>query len=64
MNSKTELVDACKRILWLEQEMRNSYASYRGLLKDEALLLAIKQIEDDEIRHINMSERILSILQK
>ena len=64
MNTKNELIDAVKRIEWLERQMRDSYAAYKGLVQDEALLRELKAIEADEIRHMNMSERILSILQK
>ena len=64
MNSKIELIEACKRILWLEKEMRDSYAFYKNILSDESMKSAIKEIENDEIRHMNLSEKILTILQK
>lgn len=64
MNSKEELIRACERILWLENQMRDNYAMYAKYVKDEDLLRAFKEIENDEIRHINMSQRILAILRK
>jgi len=64
MNSKEELIKSCERILWIEKEINRKYASYQNHLSDENLLKSLKEIEDDEARHINMAERILSILRK
>ena len=64
MNYKEELLAAGKRILYMEKQMRDDYAMYIGYLSDQDILDSIKEIEADEIRHINMAERILSILQK
>lgn len=62
MNFKEELIEACKRILWLEKEMKQNYSTYSNYLSDEDLLRTIKEIENDEVRHINMAQGILSIL--
>ena len=64
MSSKDKLLESCKRILWLEQEMRSSYASYKDLLTDAELKETVAKIEQDEARHINMAENILSLLRK
>lgn len=63
MRTRDDLINSWKRILWIENEMRDQYASCRELVDDNmARLLAA--MEDDEKRHINMAERILSILRK
>ncbi len=62
MNSKEELLTAAQRILYAEKQMRDDYARYISYLTDEDILNSIKKIEADEIRHINMAERILTIL--
>tara|TARA_Y100000031_G_C7992622_1_gene279902 strand:- start:144 stop:341 length:198 start_codon:yes stop_codon:yes gene_type:complete len=62
MNTKQELTKMCERILWLEKEMKDSYANYENLLTDQGLLKILKEIEADEVRHINMAQRVLSIL--
>ncbi len=62
MNSKAEFVEAFKRILWLENQMKNSYSQYKKIISDKPLLTAIKAIEDDEARHINMAERLISLV--
>ena len=64
MNSKSEFIEACTRIQWLEREMRDSYAAYKNLVSDPALLNTLAEIEKDEIRHMNMSEKILTLLQQ
>ena len=64
MNSKEGLLKAGKRILYAEKQMRDDYARYISYLTDEGILSSIKAIEADEIRHINMAERIITILQK
>ena len=64
MNSKEELLQACERILYLERQMLDIYSMYSNYLSDQNLLNSIKEIEADEARHINMAERILSILRK
>lgn len=64
MNSKEKLLENFKRILWLENQMKEAYSYYGSCLDDKGLLRSIKEIEDDEIRHINMAERIVSILQR
>lgn len=62
MSSRGELLEAFKRILWLEEQMRNDYAYYRKLLSDERIMDTLSKIEADETRHINMAKRIISIL--
>ncbi|UCG34909.1 MAG: hypothetical protein JSW17_05305 [Candidatus Omnitrophota bacterium] len=64
MNSREELIESFKRILWLEKEMKDNYSSYRNAMQDEILLSVISEIEADEARHINMAEGILSILKR
>ena len=64
MSSKEELIESFKRILWLEKQMKDNYSSYEGIVEDEVILNILNEIETDEARHINMAERILSILQK
>ena len=46
----------------MEKEMKDSYANYENLLTDQGLLKILKEIEADEVRHINMAQRVLSIL--
>ena len=64
MSSRVELIESFKRIAWLERKMKDDYATYRDLISDEEVLGALCEIENDEIRHINMATRILSILEK
>jgi len=64
MSTKKELIDMCGRILWIEKQMKESYSIYSSMLKDDEMVSALKEIESDEVRHINMAERILSILSK
>ena len=63
MSSKEELVEVFNRILWAENEMYGNYQNYSSLSNDY-ICQALKAIEDDEARHINMVEQILSILKK
>jgi hypothetical protein len=62
MNTKQELTKICERILWLEKEMKDSYANYGNLVTDQGLVKTLKEIEADGARHINMAQRVLSIL--
>lgn len=62
MSSKKELAQSFERILWLEEQMKNNYASYKQYLSDEKILSILGQIEKDESRHINMAQRIITIL--
>lgn len=64
MNSREELIESFKRILWLEKQMKDNYSFYRNAIQDEIFLNIIGEIEADEARHINIAERILSILRK
>ena len=64
MNSREELIETYERILRLEKDMRDGYLNYITHLSDKELLKKINEIKDDEIRHINMAERIISILRK
>ena len=64
MSSREELIESFKRILWLEKQMKENYSFYESVVQDEVLLNVINEIETDEARHINMAERILTILQK
>ena len=63
MFSKKELIPTFERIHWAENEMRTVYASFNALA-DEKLREILKEIEADEIRHLNMVEGILSILKR
>ena len=62
MNSKAEFIEAFKRILWLEKQMKGSYSQYKKIISDKPLLVAIKAIEDDEARHINMAEQLIALV--
>ena len=64
MNSKKGLIDACKRVLWVEKEMRDAYSIYRGMLSDPSLKAAVSGMEQDESRHVNLAEKIIAILQE
>ena len=64
MSSKEELIESFKRILWLEKQMKENYSFYESVVEDEVLLNIMNEIETDEARHINMAERILSILKR
>jgi VIT1/CCC1 family predicted Fe2+/Mn2+ transporter len=64
MNSREQLLDSFKRIAWLERKMRDDYAAYRALIAGEEINEALGEIENDEIRHMNMAQRVLSILEK
>lgn len=64
MNTKEGLISACERILWLERAMKDSYSYYANNMHDEKAKEAIREIEADEARHVNMAEKILSILKK
>ncbi len=63
-HTKEELLNIAKKGLWLEEEMRDIYASYKGMIDDERLANTMQEIEADEMRHINMINRVISILQK
>lgn len=63
-HTKAELLNIANKGLWLEKEMRDIYTSYKGMLEDKELANAMQEIESDEIRHINMISRVVSILQK
>ena len=63
-HTKEELLKIAEKGRWLEEQMREIYASYKGLLEDQNLTKAMEEIEADEARHINMIERVVSILQK
>ena len=64
MSTRQDLIDRCNRMLWLDREMQRTYMGLAGLLSDKELLNAIKEMQADEARHVNMEERILSILSK
>ena len=64
MSTRAELIDAFKRIAWLEERMKKDYASYRDSISDPEMLKILSAIEDDEIRHMNMAQRVLGILEK
>lgn len=57
-----DLIRLFERRRWLEREMFDIYSTYTDFLKNERLLNAFKGLRDDEARHINMIEQILSIL--
>jgi len=62
MSTKKELLETSEMILWLERAMCDDYSRYAQYIKDERILKALKEIEDDESRHINMAQRMVSIL--
>ncbi len=62
MNSKAQILEAAQRMLWAEKEMKALYSQYSQFLKDESILKIIKEIETDEAMHVNMAERVISIL--
>jgi hypothetical protein len=64
MSTRVELIETFKRIAWLEERMKTDYASYRDSVSDEEMLKILSTIEDDEIRHMNMAQRTLTILEK
>ena len=64
MSSRSGLIESFKRIAWLERTMKDDYAAYRDLVSDKEILDKLYEIENDESRHINMAQRILSILEK
>ncbi len=63
MSSNKELLELFKRVLWIEKQMKESYSIYKNMLSDKSLIDTLQTIESDEARHINMAERIVSILQ-
>jgi len=62
MSTKKELLEISEIILWLEKAMRKDYSRYARDIKDERALKTLKEIENDESRHINMALRMVSIL--
>ena len=62
MSSKGKLIESFRRILWLEEQMKKDYAYYKQSLSDDKILDTLSHIEADEIRHINMAKRIMTIL--
>lgn len=64
MSSRAELLDIAKRMLWLDKEMEKNYAQYSDYLSDTGILKIIRRIHDDEVRHVNIGEKIVSILSR
>jgi len=64
MSSKQSLVEICQRMLWLDKEMERNYSDYKSFLSDPELIKIFELLQADEARHVNMEQRILTILQK
>ena len=64
INTRNELIDMLKNIVALEIKAKEDYEEDMKLFNDEQILSTLKKIRDDEIRHIDMLEKLIKFLTK
>lgn len=61
-NNKVELNKIFSDLYLLEKQARDTYSDFLKTLKDEEEIKIVKKIKNDEIRHMEIVQKILSLI--